>query len=82
MDNIYIKKEDLYQYKGTYEVFNRLFENKDLISIDDLISCIEDLDSEVEDWKMKYEELQNDLEDNYRPISQAEQYEVSDRNFY
>lgn len=82
MDNVYIKKEDLYQYKGTYEVFNRLFENKDLISIDDLISCIEDLDSEVEDWKMKYEELQNDLEDNYRPISQAEQYEVSDRDFY
>lgn len=82
MDNVYIKKEDLYQYKGTYEVFNRLFKNKDLISIDDLISCIEDLDSEVEDWKIKYEELQNDLEDNYRPISQAEQYEVSDRDFY
>lgn len=82
MDNVYIKKEDLYQYKGTYEVFNRLFQNKNLISIDDLISCIEDLDSEVEDWKMKYQELQNDLEDNYRPISQAEQYEVSDRDFY
>lgn len=76
MDNVFIKKDELNTWIAKY------FPNKDLISVDDLIGCIEDLDGEVDDWKMKYEELQNDLEDNYRPISQAEQYEISNRDFY
>lgn len=76
MDNVFIKKNELNLWIAAY------FPGKELISIDDLISCIEDLDSEVEDWKMKYEELQNDLKENYRPISQVEQYEVNDRDFY
>lgn len=75
MDNVFIKKDELNEWIAKY--FKR-----NLISIDDMLNVIEDLDGEVEDWKMKYEELQNDLEDNYRPISQAEQYEVSDRDFY
>lgn len=76
MDNVFIKKDELNIWIAAY------FPGKKLISIDDLIGCIEDLSGEVDDWKMKYEELYNDLQDNYRPISQAEQYEVSDRNFY
>lgn len=75
MDEIYLKTNELNSWIAKYF-------DKDLISIDDLIGVIEDLDGEVEDWKMKYEELQNDLEDNYRPISHAEQYEISDRDFY
>lgn len=48
---------------------------------DDVISLIEDLVSEYENLKEEYENLQKDLEDNYKPISVAEQYGVSDRDF-
>lgn len=76
MDNVFIKKEEL------NSCITRHLPNKDLISIDDLIGAIEDLDSEVNEWEMKYDDLYNDLQDNYKPISQAEQYEVSEGDFY
>ncbi len=76
MDNVYIKKQDVNKWIGKY------FPNKDLISIDDLIGCIEDLDSEVESLKEKYEDLEQDLEDNYKPIDKASQYGVSDSWFH
>ena len=75
MDNVYIKTQDVNKWIGKY------FPNKDLISIDDLIGCIEDLDSEVERLKEKYEDLEQDLEDNYRPIPVSEQVGISDRDF-
>ena len=74
MDNVFIKKEELSDWIAQY------FKH-DLISIDDMLNVIEDLNSEVENWEMKYNELERDIEDNYRPISKAEQYEVSDRDF-
>ena len=36
----------------------KYFPNKDLISIDDLIAVIEDLDGELDEQKEKYEELE------------------------
>lgn len=74
MDNVFIKKEELSDWIAQY------FKH-DLISIDDMLNVIEDLNSEVENWEMKYNELERDIEDNYRPISKVEQYEVSDRDF-
>ena len=81
MDNIYINKQDLVKYKATYELFNKLF-TKDLISIDDLISVIEDAYSEIDELQEKLEDLEQDIEDNYKPISKTEQYGVSERWFY
>ena len=54
MDSIYIKATDLNYWITKY------FTNKDLISIDDLIGCIEDLDGKVKDIE---EELNNVIED-------------------
>lgn len=48
---------------------------------DDLIDLIENLVSEYENLEEEYENLQRDLEDNYKPISVADQYEISDRDF-
>lgn len=75
MDNVFIKKEELNKWVAKY------FESQDLISVEDLISVIEDLDTELEDWKSKYEDLENDLEDNYKPISKADQYDIHDGDF-
>ena len=74
MDEVYIdmRKEN--------EWIRKYF-TSDLVSIEDLLGCIEDLDGEIEHWKEKYEELEEDLRDNYRPIPYSQQVCVSDRDF-
>lgn len=51
----------------------RKYFKKDLVSIEELIGCIEDLDSEVERLNEKNEDLIRDMEDNYRPMPYEEQ---------
>ena len=74
MNEIYIKKEDLNSWVAKYFT-------QDLISIDDLIDCIENIDSEIDRLNEKIEDLKQDIEDNYKPISKAEQYDISDSEF-
>lgn len=75
MTDVYIRKEDLPRWIAKYF-------KKDLISIDDLLGCIEDLDSDVENLKSKLEDLENDIEENYRRIPVAEQVGISDKDFH
>lgn len=74
MEEVYIKKDYLNKWVAKYF-------NKDLISINDLIGVIEDLDSEVDDLKYKIEQMEQDIEDNYKPISKSEQYDVNECDF-
>lgn len=53
---VYINKMDVNQWIGKF------FEDKDYISFDDLIGCIEDLDGEVEHLKKKIDDLENQEE--------------------
>lgn len=76
MDDIYVKKEDLNRWVAKY------FKDKELISVGDLIGCIEDLDSEVDALKDKIKDIERDIEDNYKPIDPATQYNVSDSWFH
>lgn len=50
----------------------KYFPNKDLITIEELLGVIEDLDSELEAWKEKYEDLELDLKENYKFVGQPE----------
>lgn len=59
----------------------RKYFDTDFVSIEQLLATIEDLDGEVENWKEKYQDLEEDLRENYRPIPYAEQVCVSDRDF-
>lgn len=47
-----------------------------------ITSIFEDLICEIDRLEEKYEDLEQDLEDNYRPIPLSEQYGISDRDFY
>ena len=76
MDDIYVKKEDLNRWVAKY------FPNKDLISVEDLITCIENLDDKVSDLENEIEDMKQDIEDNYKPIDPATQYNVSDSWFH
>lgn len=74
MKDVYIKKEDLDSWISKYFI-------QDLISVDDLVSIIEDLSSELRIATDKIQELENDIEENYRRIPVSEQVGISDRNF-
>lgn len=49
---------------------------------DSINDIIEDLLLEIDRQEERYEDLERNLEDNYRPISAAELYGVSDRDFF
>lgn len=73
MDRVYIKTEDLSVWVGKY------FKDKDIISVEDLLGVIEDLEDEKESWREKYEDLQEDVRENYKAI--PIDYGMSDRDF-
>lgn len=56
MENVYIKTEDTNKWIAKY------FNNKDLISIEDLLDLIEELDSDVEYLKDKIKEMEEQEE--------------------
>lgn len=76
MNEIYIKTSDLNKWIAKY------FPNKDLISITELIGCIEDLDIEIDNLNQQLEEIKEDITDNYKRKTVAEQVGISDSDFY
>ena len=62
MNEVYI------DMRNQNEWISKYFEGKDYASIDDLLACIEDLDIEIDNWKYKYKELENDMKENYEYI--------------
>ena len=68
MNSVFIKKEELNNCVAKYF-------KMDLVSINDLISVIEDLDSKVEHYEEELEDLKQDIHDNYRRIPVSEQYD-------
>ena len=82
--NVYVNLKECDDVYVTSE-----FENKDLVSVEELLDKISELSSKVEELeddlietRREYEELEEDLEENYRPIPLAELYGVSARDFY
>lgn len=52
------------------------FKEKDLWQWDEIIGTIEDLISDKRIIEKELEDLKQDLESNYKPISLAEQYDI------
>lgn len=55
------------------------FQDKDIYTWDEIISRIEDLEAELHTEREKREDLERDMEDNYRKVSIEEQIDYSDR---
>ena len=59
-----------------------------LVTVEEVVECtelnlrrVEELEDDLKEAKRDYEDLEQDLEDNYKPISLKEMYGVSDRDF-
>lgn len=74
MKEVYIKKNELSEWLAKYF-------KQDLISIDDLLGVMEDLDSDVKRLEEKIQDLEQDIEENYTSIPIANQCGISDRDF-
>ena len=57
------------------------FKEKDVYTFEEIISIIEDLESEKFRLEEELEDLKQDMEENYKRISVNEQYEVYDDDF-
>lgn len=55
------------------------FKDKDLYTWEEIISKIEDMESEICRLNEENEEIKRDIEDNYKRLSQEEQIEFDER---
>lgn len=55
------------------------FKDKDIYTWDEIISKIEDMESEIYRLNEENEEIKRDVEDNYKRLSQEEQIEFDER---
>ena len=70
MENVYIKREELNKWIAKYF-------KEDLVSIDDILRVLEDLEFELDSLKEEFEDYKQMVEDNYKPISAYSMYGVS-----
>ena len=61
--------------------FYRRYFNKDVVTLEEVLRKVEDLDDEIEYLKEAYVRLEEDIRDNFKPIPVAEQNGISDRDF-
>lgn len=75
--------EDVYiDIGGQDQCIRKYFPNKDIVSINELIGVFEDLDNEVGVLNEQLEDLKQDIQDNYKPISHWEEYGISEEDFH
>ena len=53
----------------------KIFYGKDLVSVEDLLDMICELDDKVSGLEQQKKDMEQDIEDNYRKIPVSEQYE-------
>lgn len=59
-----------------------IFEEREFISIEELIEKIEEINFEKNEIEKEYENYKDYVRDNYRQISNFEQSGMSERDFY
>lgn len=70
MENVFIKREELNKWIAKYF-------KEDLVSIDDILRVLEDLEFELDSLKEEFDDYKQMVEDNYKPISAYSMYGVS-----
>lgn len=74
-DSVYVDLRN--ENKWIREIFNY----KDLVTIEEMLTKIENLNEELEYTQEKFEDFKRDVEDNYRRLEVSEQLDISDRDF-
>lgn len=64
------------------EKYKSLFEDQDTITIEEIFTVIDELNSEIDHLKEQHEDFEEDVRDNYKPVSYAEQIGYNERDFF
>lgn len=56
--------------------YEKYFENKDMVSVEELLNALENALDEKETIKQEFEEFKQEVEDNYKPIQENYDYEL------
>lgn len=75
MDNVYVDLRNVNKW------IRDAFDNKDLVTVEDVLTKIEDLLDELDDIKEQFKDYKNDVESNYRYVLVPEQLDISDKDF-
>lgn len=75
MENVYV------DIRNECDFIKDMFENKDIVSIEEIFRKLEDLVDEKTDLEIKFEDFKRDVEDNYKRISIEEQLDITDKDF-
>lgn len=76
MENVYV---DMREQGFT---LSNHFKNNDFVSLEDILTELEEVIDELEDVKEKFKDYQREVEDNYKPLSYAEQVGFNMRDYY
>lgn len=76
MENIYIDMREQGYTLSNY------FKNKDMVSVEDILIELVEVIDELENLKEEFDDYKQDVADNYRPLTQAEQIGFNERDFY
>lgn len=76
MDNVFIDIRE----QGT--TLSNYFKGRVFVSLEEVFTKFEEAVDDLEHIKEKYKELKQDVQENYRPISQAELIGYNERDFY
>ena len=76
MENIYV---DMREQGFT---LSNHFKNKDMVSVEDILTRLEELIDDIEHLQDEFDDYKQYVEDNYKPLSQAEQIGYNPRDFY
>lgn len=68
--------------RGESKQILRIFKNADIVTIEDLLNKIIDLDDEVSELEDRIRDIEQDIVENYKPISKEEQYDMHECNFH
>lgn len=68
MENIFIKVDEIPR-----NLVDEYFRDKDIVSIDDLIATLDDVDWKLKDLQDDFENFKEEVNDNYKFVGQAEQ---------
>lgn len=76
MENIFIKADEIPR-----NLVDEYFRDKDVVSIDDLIATLDDVDWKLKDLQDDFENFKEEVNDNYKFVGQAEQIGYDERTW-
>ena len=80
MENVYVKIDDEI-IKKVEAITMTDYDTTSMVSVDKLVDILSDMIVEYDRLEEEKEDLENDLENNYRKIEKNEQYEIYDNDF-